>query len=57
MDVKKMCLDYADHELEQSLLQGNDPDVENQNGGVVKPRLKFKFVDGVQRLADLPLPF
>ena len=39
-----MCLDYADHELEQSLLHGNGPDVENQNGGVVKPRLKFKFV-------------
>ena len=36
-----MCLDYADHELEQSLLHGNGPDVENQNGGVVKPRLKL----------------
>ena len=44
MDFKKMCLDYADHELEQFLLQGNGPEVENQNGGFVKPRLKFKFV-------------
>ena len=40
-----MCLDYADDELERSLLPGNEP------------RPKFKYVDGIQRLADLPLPF
>ena len=40
-----MCLDYADNELERSLVPGNEP------------RPKFKYVDGIQRLADLPLPF
>ena len=51
-----MCLEYADDELQKSLVPANGPGLENQNIGIMKPRPKFKYVDGIQRLADLPFP-
>ena len=50
-----MCLKYADDELRASLQPVNDP--EGQNEPAVEIRPKFKYLDGTQRLSDLPLPF
>ena len=54
-DVCKMCKRYADEELIASLQPVNLPD--GQNVPHIQPRPKFKYIDGVQRLSDLPLPF
>ena len=54
-DVKKMCLNYADDEFKASLQPVNVG--QGENVPVVQMRPKFKYIDGVQRLSDLPLPF
>ena len=54
-DVRKMCLNYADDELRASLQPVDVGD--GNNVPVIQQRPKFKYIDGVQRLCDLPLPF
>ena len=54
-DVRKMCLKYADDELRASLQPVHVPD--GQNVPVIQHWPKFKYIDGLQRLSDLPLPF
>ena len=56
-DVKKMLATYADDELKEYLQQGNGQHAEGDNVAVLRNRPKFKYVDGVERLSDMPLPF
>ena len=55
VDVKKMLLQYADEELRKA----NLPDIEPLEEGVKRgcDRKRFKCLDGIQRLADMDLPF
>ena len=50
-----MLLDYADRELEEA----KKPVIGPLNIGVkrISERKRFKYVDGIQRLADMELPF
>ena len=56
-DVKKVLLKYADDEMKASLQPEEKALLGNVNVPMIKPRLKFKYVDGIQRLSDMPLPF
>ena len=55
--IKEMLQKYAEDELKISLQPVQGPMLENQNIPRVEPRPKFKYIGGVERLADLPLPF
>ena len=54
-DIKKMFYKYAEDEYKASLLPINDPN--DQNNPVVPRRPKFRYLDGTEKLSDLPLPF
>ena len=56
-DVKKMFLKYADDEFKASLELVQGPLQENENTLVVEQPAKFKYVDGVYRLSNMPLPW
>ena len=55
--IKEMLQKYAEDELKISLQPVQGPMLENQNIPRVEPRPKLKYIGGVERLADLPLPF
>ena len=57
--TKDKLLLYADEEMLNYLQPVEDPQPEggNQEHGVREIRLKFKYVDCVERLKDMPLPF
>ena len=55
-DVKKMFLKYADDEFKASLEPVQGPLQENENALVVEQSAKFKYVDGVYTLSNMPLP-
>ena len=55
--IKEMFQKYAEDELKTSLQPVQAPMIENQNIPRVEARPKFKYIGGVQSLADLPLPF
>ena len=55
--IKELLQKYAEDELKNSLQPVQGPMLENQNIPRVEARPKFKYIGGVERLADLPLPF
>ena len=52
-----MFLKYADEEMKMFKERANDENGQAEHNAVARPRSKFKYVDGVERLADMPLPF
>ena len=60
-DIKKDFLKYADDEFKKSSQPVQVPQQENENVLDVQPPVeqpaKFKYVDGVYRLSNMPLPF
>ena len=52
-----MFLKYADDEFKASLEPVQGPLQENENALAVEQPGKFKYVDGVYRLCNMPLPF
>ena len=52
-----MLASYADEQLKEHLQLANGQNAEGDNVPVLKHRPKFKYVDGVERLTDMPLPF
>ena len=52
-----MFLEYADDEMRKYKERANDGNGQGEDNAVAPPRSKFKYVDGVERLADMPLPF
>ena len=52
-----MLLKYADDERKMFKERANDGNDQAEDNAVARPRSKFKYVDGVERLADMPLPF
>ena len=55
-DVKKVLLKYADDELRKHLQLPEDAEPQN-DPPPARIRRKFKYVDGVEILSDMPLPF
>ena len=52
-----MLLKYADDEMKKFKERANEGDDQPEDNAVARPRLKFKHVDGIERLADMSLPF
>ena len=52
-----MLLKYADDEMKKYKERANDGNGQGEDNAVAPPRSKFKYVDGVERLADMPYPF
>ena len=57
IDVKKMLVKYADDQFKDYLHQQNGQNPAGVNVPALKVRATFKYVDGVERLSDMPLPF
>ena len=57
--TKKMLLKYADDEMKNHLQpRVNDQQPENEAEEVLAEyQHKFKYVDGIERLRNMPLPF
>ena len=58
-NTKDKLLLYADEEMRKYLQPVENPQPEggNQEQPAREFRRKFKYVDGVERLQDMPLPF
>ena len=52
-----MLLKYADDQLRDSIQERGRVNLEGDNNAVLPVRQKFKYVDGIERLGDMPLPF
>ena len=58
MKVKAHFFKYADDELRKSLAPAVEPAADGENRAIhVEHRPRFNYVDGVERLCDLELPF
>ena len=52
-----MLLKYADDERKMFKERANEGNDQAEDNAVARPRSKLEYVDGVERLADMPLPF
>ena len=53
-----MLLKYADEEMTNYLQPPVEPELQGDREQAVPPkRHKFKYIDGIERLKDIPLPF
>ena len=52
-----MCYKYAEDQLRDSLQPVYGPHLEGDNEPAIKKRPTFKYVDGIERLSDMSLPF
>ena len=57
VEVKKYLLKYADDELRKSMVPAREPPVDGDRARDAGHRRKFKYVDGIERLCDMDLPF
>ena len=48
---------YADDQLREYLQRENPPLPQGENAAASNDRPKFKYVDGIERLSDMALPF
>ena len=56
-EVKKMLLEYADTQLQLAREADNAPLPQGLERPRVKPVKTFKYVDGIERLSNMDLPF
>ena len=56
-NVKGMLMDYANEEMTLSKLPVHGPLNDGERGPFVKHSNTFKYVDGVERLSNMDLPF
>ena len=52
-----MLFKYADGELQVSKQERDGLNVDGDVNAVLRLQPKFKYVDGIERLGDMPLPF